>query len=114
MSYCCNAAIGYTIYYYAEKIFFEMTEKETRNTVFYWLDNVRKRPDMYFQSLRELEAMIFVYYITLGSHRVIEDAPSMTEHFRTWLWVKKKWSMSCSWADALERSIKGSENQVDR
>tara|TARA_B100001989_G_scaffold252091_1_gene233080 strand:- start:6762 stop:7364 length:603 start_codon:yes stop_codon:yes gene_type:complete len=87
------------------------SKKSDNNTIYTWLEKVKERPDMFFQSLGDLECTISGYYTALQMKKIVENVPPLTEHFRTWLRYKTGWSMSCGWAYAIEENIQGRENQ---
>jgi hypothetical protein len=76
-------------------------------TVFDWLDRVRMRPGMFIGAseypLRVIESLVQGYNAALLVHGIVEARPAMSDHFSTWLRHVKDWSLSCGWADAIER-----------
>jgi hypothetical protein len=53
------------------------------------------------RSLEELQTLIYGYYIGLGAHGLVEDAPAMTSHFGDWLQLTRGWGWSTGWAAAI-------------
>jgi hypothetical protein len=81
--------------------------------IYLWLDEVRERPDMYIQSLRDLESEIWGYNFALRNHCIVEPVPKMCLHFLHWLYCRTGWSMDCGFALAIEREISDYKEQLN-
>lgn len=76
------------------------------------LDQIRLRPSMWVRqgSLRDLESILFGYSVALSVHRIEEPfVLSPGGSFAKWLSARRGWSMSCGWADAIERHADGDD-----
>jgi hypothetical protein len=82
--------------------------RPSMRNVFEWLDLVRARPSMFVGDLglRCLENLTHGYQTALYAHHLDEGVPQMTSHFSSWLRLKKRWSLSCGWAFAIEEHAK--------
>ena len=79
--------------------------KNGDSNVFTWLDQVRERPSMWAQTLRDLESQVWGYSWALRNHRIVEPVPSMTRHFLYWVHYRTGWSTSAGWAIAIEAHV---------
>ncbi|MCP3142703.1 hypothetical protein [Pyxidicoccus xibeiensis] len=71
------------------------------STLFEWLDEVRRRPSMYFATLRDLQMLVDGYSTALWVHSVDEGFALDSRHFGAWLRLRRGWSLSCGWAAAV-------------
>ena len=79
--------------------------------VFAWLEHVREHQVSYASTLRELESIIFGYYVALECHGIVETVPSMGKHFRQWLHFRNDWSEASSWPAEFERRFDSVDEQ---
>ncbi|MFD5483652.1 hypothetical protein [Streptomyces hawaiiensis] len=76
------------------------------------LDQIRLRPSMWVRQgrLRDLQNILIGYATALSVHGVEEPfALSPGGPFAEWLCARRGWSMSCGWADAIERHADGED-----
>ena len=86
------------------------------SNIFDWLDEVRRRPEMYLgdvNSLASLEAMIWGYEAAISIHRIEEPTPRFDRTFLSWVRLRRGWSTSLGWADAIHRAVREGQRPLD-
>lgn len=86
------------------------------SNIFDWLDEVRLRPGMYLRdgnSLASLESMIWGYEAAISIHRIDEPTPRFDRTFLSWVRLRRGWSTSLGWADAIHRAVREGQRPLD-
>jgi hypothetical protein len=87
--------------------------------IYDWLDQVRKRPSMYFRDeedkLATLEKMVFGYYAALFEHGIKETVPRLDRsHFAEWLGENAKISSALGWCYIINQMHPNPEEAFDK